>query len=59
MISYRKSFDFTASDDELYDYVEKMIDVMVGDIDPKVEFDFESDEKYRYVNFKILNELLH
>ena len=30
MISYRKSFDFTASDDELYDYVEKMIDVMVG-----------------------------
>ena len=51
MISYRKSFDFTASDDELYDYVEKMIDVMVGDIDPKVEFDFESDDNYRYVNF--------
>jgi hypothetical protein len=59
MISYRKSFDFTASDDELYDYVEKMIDVMVGDIDPKVEFDFENDENYRYVNFKILNKLLH
>ena len=59
MINYRKSFDFTASDDELYDYVEKMIDVMVGDIDPKVEFDFENDENYRYVNFKILNKLLH
>ena len=59
MISYRKSFDFTASDDELYDYVEKMIDVMVGDIDPKVEFDFENDENYRYVNFKILNKILH
>tara|TARA_B100000902_G_scaffold100722_1_gene103080 strand:- start:1035 stop:1214 length:180 start_codon:yes stop_codon:yes gene_type:complete len=59
MISYRKSFDFTASDDELYDYVEKMIDVMVGDIDPKVEFDFESDGNYRYVNFKILNKILH
>ena len=58
MISYRKSFDFTASDDELYDYVEKMIDVMVGDIDPKVEFDFESDDNYRYVNFKILNKFL-
>ena len=47
MISYKKSFDFTASDDELYDYVEKMIDVMVGDIDPKVEFDFENDENHR------------
>ena len=57
MISYRKSFDFTASDDELYDNVEKMIDVMVGDIDPKVEF--ESDDNYRYVNFKILNKILH
>ena len=55
MLRYKKSFDFTASDDELYDYVEKMIDVMVGDIDPKVEFDFESDENHRYVNFKILN----
>ena len=59
MISFKKSFDFTASDDELYDYVEKMIDVMVGDIDPKVEFDFESDKNYRYVNFKILNKVLH
>ena len=59
MISYKKSFDFTASDDELYDYVEKIIDVMVGDIDPKVEFDFESDENHRYVNFKILNKVLH
>ena len=59
MINYKKSFDFTASDDELYDYVEKMIDVMVGDIDPKVEFDFESDESHRYVNFKILNKVLH
>ena len=57
MISYRKSFDFTASDDELYDNVEKMIDVMVGDIDPKVEF--ESDDNYQYVNFKILNKILH
>lgn len=36
-----------------------MIDVMVGDIDPKVEFDFESDKNYRYVNFKILNKVLH
>ena len=57
MISYRKSFDFSASDDELYDNVEKMIDVMVGDIDPKVEF--ESDDNYQYVNFKILNKILH
>jgi hypothetical protein len=36
-----------------------MIDAMVGDIDPKVEFDIESDENHRYVNFKILNKVLH
>ncbi|MDA9678033.1 hypothetical protein N9T44_00040 [Candidatus Pelagibacter sp.] len=46
MISYKKLFDFTALDDELYDYVEKMIDVIVGGIDSKVEFDFKILDKF-------------
>ena len=59
MISYKKTFDFTASDDELYDYVERMIDVMVGDLDPKIEFDFVSDANHRYVTLNILDKVLH
>ena len=59
MIIYRKSFDFTASDEELYNFVDKMIDMMVGDLNPKIEFEFESDENHRYVNFKILDKILH
>ena len=59
MITYKKKFDFCATDNELGDYITYMADVMVGDIDPQVEFDVESDEQYRYVTFKILDKVLH
>ena len=59
MINYKKKFDFTATDDELYHYVESMFDVMIGDLDPQIEVDFDSDENNRYVNFKILNKFLN
>lgn len=59
MIVYRKSFNFTASDEELYNYVDDMIDIIMGDLDTKVDFDFESDSHHRYVNFRILNKALN
>ena len=59
MITFKKKFDFCATDNELGDYITYMADVMVGDIDPKVEFDVESDEQHRYVTFKILDNVLH
>ena len=59
MIIYKKSFNFNATDEELYKFVDEMVDIMVGDLDPKIEFDFESDENHRYVNFKILDKVLH
>ena len=59
MIVFRKSFNFTASDDELYNYVDEMIDVIMGDLDTKVDYDFESDANHRYVNFRILNKVLN
>ena len=52
MITFKKKFDFCATDNELGDYITYMADVMVGDIDPKVEFDVESDEQHRYVTLK-------
>ena len=59
MITFKKKFDFCATDKELGDYITYMADVMVGDIDPQVEFDVESDEQHRYVTFKILDKVLH
>ena len=41
MIVFKKSFNFTASDDELYKYVDEMIDIIMGDIDTKVDYDFD------------------
>ena len=59
MITFKKKFDFSATDNELGDYISLMTDVMVGDIDPQIEFDVESDEHHRYVIVNILNKVLH
>ena len=59
MITFKKKFDFCATDNELGDYITFMADTMVGDIDPQVEFDVESDEQNRYVTLKIFDQILH
>jgi len=59
MITFKKTFDFYASDNELGDYIQFMADVMIGDINPNVEIDVESDLDHRYVTFKIFDKLLH
>jgi hypothetical protein len=59
MITFKKKFDFSATDNELGDYISLMADVMVGDIDPQIEFDVESDEHHRYVIVNILDKVLH
>ena len=59
MITFKKKFDFCATDNELGDYITYMADVMVGDIDPQIEFDVESDEHHRYVIVNILDKALH
>ena len=59
MITFKKKFDFYATDNELGDYISLMVDVMVGDIEPQIEFDVESDENHRYVTVSILDKVLH
>ena len=57
----KEKFDLPAIDvykENYGDYITYMADVMVGDIDPQVEFDVESDEQHRYVTFKILDKVL-
>ena len=36
MITFKKTFDFDATDNELGDYISLMTDIMEGDVDPKV-----------------------
>ena len=59
MITFKKKFDYYATDNELGDYISSMVDVVEGDIDPQIEFDVESDEQYRYVIVNILDQVLH
>ena len=59
MITFKKTFNFYASDNELSDYIRFMSDVMTGDVDPNVEIDVESDSDHRYVIFTIFDKLLH
>ena len=59
MITFKKTFDFDATDNELGDYISLMTDIMEGDVDPKVEVDVESDSGHRYVTVNILDKMMH
>ena len=59
MITFKKIFDFYATDNELGNYISSMLEVVEGDIDPQIEFDVESDDEHRYVIVNILDKVLH
>ena len=59
MITFKKTFDFYATDNELGHYISSMLEVVEGDIDPQIEFDVESDDQHRYVIVNILDKALH
>ena len=59
MITFKKTFDFYATDNELGNYISSMLEVVEGDIDPQIEFDVESDDRHRYVIVNILDKVLH
>ena len=59
MITFKKKFDFLATDNELGNYISSMLEVVEGDIDPQIELDVESDDQHRYVIVNILDKVLH
>ena len=59
MITFKKTFDFYATDNELGNYISSMLEVVEGDIDQQIEFDVESDDQHRYVIVNILDKVLH
>ena len=58
MITFKKTFDFYATDNELGNYISSMLEVFEGDINPQIEFDVESDDQHRYVIVNILDKVL-
>ena len=59
MITFKKTFDYYATDNELGNYISSMLEVVEGDIDPQIEFDVESDDQHRYIIVNILDKVLH
>jgi len=59
MITFKKTFDYYATDNELGNYISSMLEVVEGDINPQIEFDVESDDQHRYVIVNILDKVLH
>ena len=59
MITFKKTFDYYATDNELGNYISSMLEVVEEDIDPQIEFDVESDDQHRYVIVNILDKVLH
>ena len=58
MITFKKTFDFYATDNELGNYISSMLEVVEGDNNPQIEFDVESDDQHRYVIVNILDKVL-
>jgi hypothetical protein len=59
MITFKKTFDYYTTDNELGNYIALMADVVIGDVDPQIEFDVESDDQHSYIIFNFLDKVLH
>ena len=59
MITYKKTFDFYATDTELDSYVYSIVEALIGDLDDEIEVDITEDDNHRYVTLKIIDRVLH
>ena len=59
MITYKKTFDFYATDTELDSYVYNIVEALIGDLDDEIEVDITEDDNHRYVTLKIIDTVLH
>ena len=59
MITYKKTFDYYATNEELDSFVYSIVETLIGDLDDEIEVDITEDDNYRYVTLNILNRVLH
>ena len=59
VITFKKKFDFYATDNELDVFVNNIFDTIVGDPEADVEVYADSDTDHRYITVNILDKVLH
>ena len=59
MITFKKTFDFYATDVELDVFVNNIFDTIIDDPEADVEVYADSDTDHRYVTVNILDKVLH
>ena len=59
MITFKKTFDFYATDGELDVFVHNIFDAIIGDPEADVEVYADSDTDHRYITLNILDKVLH
>jgi hypothetical protein len=59
MITYKKTFDFYATDTELDSFVYAIVEALIGDLDDEIEVDITQDNNHRYISVNILDKVLH
>ena len=59
MITYKKTFDFYATNEELDFFVYSIVEALIGDLDDEIEVDITEDDNHRYISVNILNRVLH
>ena len=59
MITFKKTFDFYATDVELDLFVHNIFDTIIGDPEADVEVWANRDADNRYVTVNILDKVLH
>ena len=59
MITFKKTFDFYATDVELDVFVHNVFDTIIDDPEADVEVWVNRDTDHRYVTVNILDKVLH
>jgi hypothetical protein len=59
MITYKKTFDYYATNEELDSFVYAIVEALIGDLDDEIEVDITQDDNHRYISVNILNRVLH
>ena len=59
MITFKKTFDFYATDVELDVFVNNIFDTIIDDPEADVEVYAGSDTDHRYITVNILDKVLH
>ena len=59
MITFKKRFDFYATDGELDVFINNIFNEIIGDPEADVEVYADRDTDHRYVTVNILDKVLH